>query len=95
MDLTELYKRLGSLINIRESSGGARYFFIRIRKLPGVGFERGDTGLYFKPHLDFLEFHQAKAGYKGMRSKVFEEETELGVDEFLRKTLQKFIVGGG
>jgi len=27
------------------------YFFTRIRKLPGVGYERGDTGFYFKPHL--------------------------------------------
>lgn len=32
-------------------SGGASYFFTRIRKLPGVGYERGDTGFYFKPHL--------------------------------------------
>ena len=32
-------------------TGGASYFFTRIRKLPGVGYERGDTGFYFKPHL--------------------------------------------
>jgi len=32
-------------------SGGASYFFTRIRKLPGVEYERGDTGFYFKPHL--------------------------------------------
>jgi len=32
-------------------TGGASYFFTRIRKLPGLGYERGDTGFYFKPHL--------------------------------------------
>ncbi len=32
-------------------TGGASYFFTRIRKLPGVGYERGETGFYFKPHL--------------------------------------------
>ena len=46
-------------------------------------------------HPDFLEFHQAKAGYKGMRSKVFVDETDLSVDEFMRITLQKFIMGQG
>ena len=44
---------------------------------------------------DFLEFHQAKAGYCGMRSKIFEAETALNIDEFMRKTLQKFLVGEG
>jgi len=44
---------------------------------------------------DFLEFHQARAGYRGMRSKIFEAETALNIDEFMRKTLQKFIVGEG
>ncbi len=43
---------------------------------------------------DFLEYHQASAGYKGMRSQIFGEETDLNVDEFMRKTLQKFMVGG-
>jgi len=40
---------------------------------------------------DFLEYHQARAGYKGMRSKIFAEETDLNVDEFMRKTLQEFM----
>jgi len=44
---------------------------------------------------DFLEFHQAKAGYLGMRSKIFEAETALNIDEFMWKILQKFIVGEG
>ena len=44
---------------------------------------------------DFLEYHQAKAGHNGMKSKVFEEETELGVDEFSRKALQKIMTGEG
>ncbi len=45
--------------------------------------------------LDFLEYHQARAGYMGMRSKVFEEETDLNVDEFMRRTLMKYIAGWG
>ena len=44
---------------------------------------------------DFLEFHRVRAGYLGMRSKIFEAETALNIDEFMSKTLQKFIVGGG
>ena len=44
---------------------------------------------------DFLDFHQAKVGYCGMRSKIFEAETALNIDEFLRETLQNFIVGEG
>ncbi|MDP8238380.1 MAG: hypothetical protein P9X24_04765 [Candidatus Hatepunaea meridiana] len=32
-------------------TGGGSYFFTRIRKLPGVGYKRGETGFYFKPHL--------------------------------------------
>ena len=44
---------------------------------------------------DFLEFHQARAGYLGMRSKIFEAETALNIDEFMLKTLQKFMVGEG
>ena len=32
-------------------SGGASYLFTRIRKLPGVGYEHGNTGFYFKPQL--------------------------------------------
>ena len=43
---------------------------------------------------DFIEFHQARAGHYGMRSKVFEVETELGVDEFMKRTLKKFMGGG-
>jgi len=44
---------------------------------------------------DFLEFHQAKAGYRGMRSKIFEAETALNIDEFMSQTLQKSMVGEG
>lgn len=44
---------------------------------------------------DFLEFHQKNAGYRGMRSKIFEAETTQSIDEFMRKTLQKFMVGKG
>lgn len=41
--------------------------------------------------MDFLEFHQGRAGYRGMRSAIFEVETELGYDEFMKRTLQEFI----
>ena len=44
---------------------------------------------------DFLEYHQTRAGYKGMRSQIFEEDTELNADEFMRKTLQRFVAGEG
>ena len=40
---------------------------------------------------DFLEFHQPRSGYRGMRSAIFEVETELGYDEFMKRTLQEFI----
>ena len=39
---------------------------------------------------DFLDFHQERAGYRGMRSRIFEEETDMAIDEFMRKTLMKF-----
>ena len=45
-------------------------------------------------HTDFLEFHQARAGQKGMRSKVFEKNTDLSGDEFMKIILEKFIDGG-
>jgi hypothetical protein len=44
---------------------------------------------------DFLEHHQSRVGYRGMRSKIFEAETNLNIDEFMRKTIQKFMVGEG
>lgn len=44
-----------------------------------------------KASLDFLEFHQQQAGYRGMRSAIFELETELGYDEFMKRTLWEFI----
>ena len=44
---------------------------------------------------DFLEYHQGKAGYCGMRSQIFEESTELNIDEFMEKTLKKFLVCEG
>ena len=43
------------------------------------------------PPPDFLEYHQTQAGYTGMRSRIYEEKTDLGYDLFMRKTLQKFI----
>jgi len=39
---------------------------------------------------DFLEFHQERAGYRGMRSAILEVETNLGYDEFMKRTLQEF-----
>jgi len=48
-----------------------------------------EAGLTAPP--DFLEFHQARAGYCGMRSAIIEVETELGYDEFMKRTLQEFI----
>jgi hypothetical protein len=44
--------------------------------------------------LDFLKFHQAKAGYRGMRSKIFEAESALNIDEFMSLTLQNYMVSG-
>lgn len=44
---------------------------------------------------DFLEHHQKRAGYTGMRSQVFEEETDLNVDELMRKILKNFKAGEG
>ena len=41
--------------------------------------------------LDFLEYHQVRAGYKEMRSQIFEEETDLNADEFMKRTLKKFM----
>ena len=40
---------------------------------------------------DFLEFHQMRTGYRGMRSRIFEEQTDLTYDEFMRKTLRRFM----
>ena len=40
---------------------------------------------------DFLEFHQQRAGYRGMRSRIFEVDTELGYDEFMAQALQAAI----
>lgn len=37
---------------------------------------------------DFLDFHQQRAGYLGMRRPVLEAETDLNYDEFGRQTLQ-------
>ena len=48
-----------------------------------------EAGLNAPP--DFLEFHQTRASYRGMRSAIFEVETELGYDEFMKRTLQEFI----
>ena len=38
--------------------------------------------------VDFLEYHRTRAGQMGMRSKVFEQETELNVNAFMKKALQ-------
>ena len=40
---------------------------------------------------DFLEFHQMRAGYRGMRSRIFTEGTDLTIDEFMRQTLKSFM----
>lgn len=40
---------------------------------------------------DFLEFHQQRAGYRGMRGPVREVETELGYEEFGRRALEESI----
>ena len=42
---------------------------------------------------DFLEFHQGNAGYCGMRSRVFEEDTDINVENFMVRTLKKFVSG--
>jgi hypothetical protein len=44
---------------------------------------------------DLLEHHIARTEQMGMRSKVFEEETNLRVDEFMKITLKKFLDGRG
>ncbi len=43
-----------------------------------------------KAPADFLQFHQARAGYRGMRSTISKVETELGYDEFMKLTLHEF-----
>lgn len=43
---------------------------------------------------DFLEHHQARAGQIGMRSKVFDVQSNLSVDEFMQSTLKEFMMGG-
>lgn len=40
---------------------------------------------------DFLEFHQQRAGYRGMRGPIWESETNLGYCEFGRQTLETAI----
>ncbi len=42
-----------------------------------------------------LKHHQSRAGYKGIRIHIFEEETDLNVDEFMQKTLEKFMDSRG
>ena len=44
---------------------------------------------------DFLDYHQVKAGYRGIRSKIFETETALSIDEFMQKTLHNSLVREG
>ncbi|MBC8466173.1 hypothetical protein H8D57_04015 [bacterium] len=44
--------------------------------------------------LDFLEYHQGKAGYLGMRSQIFDVETDLNIDNFMQKTLKKLMDSG-
>ena len=43
------------------------------------------------PPEDFLEFHQSKAGYKGIRSQILKASTNLKIDDFMRMTLQRFL----
>jgi len=44
---------------------------------------------------DFIEYYQLKAGHMGMRSRIFETETSVNIDEFMQKTLQRFVMGEG
>ena len=37
---------------------------------------------------DFLEFHQARAGYRGMRGRVLEVDTELGYNDFEKQVCE-------
>jgi len=40
---------------------------------------------------DFLEFHQQRAGYRGMRGSVLEVETDLRYTEFGRRILEEAV----
>lgn len=40
---------------------------------------------------DFLEYHQKRAGYRGMRGLVRDAETELTYDQFARTILQQAV----
>jgi len=40
---------------------------------------------------DFLEYHQKRAGYRGMRGPVKEAITELNYDQFARAILQQAV----
>jgi len=42
---------------------------------------------------DFLEFHAARAGYRGMRGPVRETETERGYEAFAKSALSKASAG--
>jgi len=44
-----------------------------------------EAGLKTPPY--FLDFHQQRAGYHGMRGSVLEVETAVNYDDFGRKTL--------
>jgi hypothetical protein len=37
---------------------------------------------------DFLEYHQQKAGYRGMRGSILEADTEKYYDEFAKQVIQ-------
>ena len=65
-------------------TGGASYFFTRIRKLPGVGYERGDAGFYFKPHLlrrmDAITYDSDK--YGKVTGNHVKQHRKVGISEY-------------
>jgi len=40
---------------------------------------------------DFLDYHQQRAGYRGMRGPVKESDTELNYDRFARQVMQQTV----
>ena len=72
-------------------TGGASYFFTRFRKLPGVGYERGDTGFYFKPHLlrrmDAITYDGDK--YGRVTGNHVRQHRKVGISEYKSIASQK------
>jgi len=72
-------------------SGGASYFFTRIRKLPGVGYERGETGFYFKPHLlrrmDAITYDSDK--YGKVTGNHVRQHRKVGISDYKSIAIRK------